>query len=211
MSRKKKGFTIIELLVVIAIIGVLAGMLLPALGGARKEAQLAKCKSNLRGIGQAMALYMSRFGQYVSYPVPDENGFRGDAWLASLYWSGLLQNPELFHCPSTGDNGTLSASWPVNMNAVDAVAPDAVSYAGLCLNPAGANSAESMNGFTERHMKAASPMACDERDYTPGAAQNHDSGFSVVFFDTHVEFVEATDYDAIGTTGTVYEFMDSGD
>lgn len=76
MRIRRFAFTLVELLVVIAIIGVLVGLLLPAVMGALDRARTTQCENNVRNLSQAITKYALDEGHYPRYH--DKYGlFRG--------------------------------------------------------------------------------------------------------------------------------------
>ena len=53
MKRQPSGFTLVELLVVITIIGILMGLLIPAVNAARETARKSQCATNMKNLALA--------------------------------------------------------------------------------------------------------------------------------------------------------------
>ena len=77
---RRGGFTLIELLVVMVVLGILIALLVPAIGGAIKNAKNAAVIAEINQVAQALADFKSKYGDYPpSRILLDEDGLQGRA------------------------------------------------------------------------------------------------------------------------------------
>jgi prepilin-type N-terminal cleavage/methylation domain-containing protein/prepilin-type processing-associated H-X9-DG protein len=140
MRKLKLGFTLVELLVVIAIIGVLMGLLFPAIQYAREAARNASCRNNLRQIGLATLNFEDAHKAFPpariyqrQVPTPGlDCGGREPSWLvrimpfveqANLFQRWDLSRPYSSHDPAITSTPIATYLCPVRHSIDTATAP----------------------------------------------------------------------------------------
>lgn len=107
MKIKRSNFTIIELLTVIAIIAILAGLIMPAVQGAREKAKTAACISNQGQTSKFITEYINAHDNFFKSG-PAVNG----TWARVLFDSNIIKDSKVLRCPSMiypSANGTTQA------------------------------------------------------------------------------------------------------
>ena len=215
-QRRRDGFTLIELLVVIAIIGILAALLLPALGKAKKSSQKAVCMGNLKQILLASVMYTTDNDDRLPYALTDGTDgaqylfYSGaDPWLQDLlipYSVSLKFNiGKVFHCPTVQNaNGT---GWLLQ--------PDQSSYRYNCYWTAAEadGSLPKVRPPGRRITSVSNPSGAvliyDMAWQDWKASWYPHEGINAGYVDGHVEFVTREKYVATATTDLKTSTFDS--
>lgn len=109
--KRSRGFTLVELLVVIAIIGILIGILLPAVQQVREAARRISCANHVKQLGLAALNYESGFGRFPSGVVDDDDDLQNAFHSGFVYLLPYLEQKNLY------DQYDLGTDWKSAQNA----------------------------------------------------------------------------------------------
>jgi len=155
-------------------------------------------------------MYLDAFGDRRWYPCPlgrgkTQGNYNGAEWLASLYWTGVIADPEVFICPSSGDDNDGGRQLGRDRAIPGLFGSQTVSYAGLHYYSLRDDEGRPMVGAIAADYPPNRVMASDDTqgDINHGTLQG--GGMIVLFFDGHVEFRVQCEIDLIAGVGATGE------
>jgi prepilin-type N-terminal cleavage/methylation domain-containing protein len=112
-SMRRPAFTLVELLVVIAIIGILVGLLLPAVQAVRQAARRTACTNNLRQLALAIHNYASAQRHFPAGVVDDDDNHRRGLHSGTVYLLPYIEQDNLYQQYDFSQPWDASANLPV--------------------------------------------------------------------------------------------------
>lgn len=222
----KGGFTLTELLVVIVIMGVLAGLLFPVGRRVLESSRSAKCIANLRQLGAAANQWTLDNNGWMLPTLPSGqnlDGISNQGWVTALFpyvspgvnlWKTTDYNKrpaDVFACPSskspvTGSKLLVTASWCSDYAKNGVVNRDIPASAAIypSFKVGGMNNMSKVIFFADSSFgRDVSPFQTTNGN-RGNIANLHDGKANVLFYDGHVEALDASNPAQLPLGGTAY-------
>ncbi|MGE3807198.1 MAG: DUF1559 domain-containing protein, partial [Gemmataceae bacterium] len=207
-NQSRRGFTLIELLVVMAIIGLLIGLLLPAVQKVREAANRVRCQNNLKQFGLALHSYHAA---NEAFPPGSRNTWfpwgapRGPTWFVCLLpfveQEAIYRRFDPQALPQLGN-----ANFAGNANSLGPDAPTSISFA-LALCPSDTTGSTRVTQSYGAYMKGNYLGFFGDRDYGSNVSGGPSSSNRRGWFAPNVGLRMAQVQDGASNTLAIGEYL----